>query len=568
MNPIHLISLSEGQPQVWSRGTEQYAVHLICDVSDYLRCWPGAEISVAFERPDGQKYAHAFLQQGDQVIIPLLAADTAVPGLCKTAVRLHLQDAQANTCVYCGYVTQGVDSLDEAPGDVQQGIIEQTQSIMAASLAAAARDALTAQTAADDAQSAAAQSALDAARVSAIAAGNEAYTKSESNRLFSPAICETAAGWLLALADNAPLAPQSLSLYGQTDTAFAAGLQVDIALCGKNLLPPVMTDQSQYGMSLTANADGSVTLNGTAKYTTVWKWTFSPALPAGQYTLSIHNDRLCTGSTIFMVNTVSGTPYTVYPSVSRSTRTFTCTEPINGVQFTLMPDSSADQVTVYPQLEAGAAATAYAPYTGKSIPVVLESGLPALPVSEGGVYTDENGQAFLADEIDLTAGEYVQHTARAVLDGSVSPTAVSNGAFYLPLPVTACDTAYEEAQTPYLCCDTLAPLPRKQVAEGAQGIALSTGNVLLNVEGADTAELLCAYLAAHPVTVVYRPRDSMAVRSALPGETLAACTALCLPDTARIFNSAGLWQQLHYVADTKTYIDNRLAALSAALLQL
>ena len=569
MNPIHLISLCEGQPQVWSRGTEQHAVHLLCDISPWLRAWPLAAVHVAFERPDGQKYDHAFTLEGQTVHIPLLLADTAVPGLCKCAVTLRTQDAQANTCVYCGYVTQGVDSLGEAPDDVQQGVIEQTRQILAQSVLESAQAAASAESSAGTAASSAAQSALDAARVQAIVSGNAAYTKAESDAAFSPAIAETAQGHSISLQDHAPLPPRALSLFGTADSAFAGPVQVDIALCGKNLLPPVMTDQSYYGMTLTANDDGSATLNGTASYTTVWKWAFSPAIPEGTYTLSCNNEKLTEGSVIFMVNTVSGTPFTVYPGVSGSTRTFTSTEPISGIQFTIMAGGTADHVTVRPQLEKGSTATAYAPYCASCASLMLAQAPGALPTAAGGSYTDKSS-GWLADEVDLTAGEYVQRLARAVFDGSTAPVRAGSGnAFYIALPAPACDTTYEEAQTPYLSCDALPVLPRKQVAESAEGIALSSGNVILRVNNVTTPEEMIAFLQASPVTVLYRPRESMALRTALPAESIASVLALRLPaGPAHIFNSASLFQSLTYTADTKAYIDNRIAALSAAMLQL
>lgn len=44
-------------------------------------------------------------------------------------------------------------------------------------------------------------------------------------------------------------------------------------------------------------------------------------------------------------------------------------------------------------------------------------GLPGIPVSSGGNYTDENGQQWICDEIDLKRGKYVQRVSKVVVDG-------------------------------------------------------------------------------------------------------------------------------------------------------
>lgn len=57
-------------------------------------------------------------------------------------------------------------------------------------------------------------------------------------------------------------------------------------------------------------------------------------------------------------------------------------------------------------------------------------GLPGIPVSSGGNYTDESGQQWMCDEIDLKRGKYVQRVGKVELDGTESWTklsAVDNG---------------------------------------------------------------------------------------------------------------------------------------------
>lgn len=67
----------------------------------------------------------------------------------------------------------------------------------------------------------------------------------------------------------------------------------------------------------------------------------------------------------------------------------------------------------------------YAPYepykTPQSLTVSTPNGLPGIPVSSGGNYTDENGQQWVCDEIDFDRGKYVQRVQKITVDGAATP---------------------------------------------------------------------------------------------------------------------------------------------------
>ena len=63
------------------------------------------------------------------------------------------------------------------------------------------------------------------------------------------------------------------------------------------------------------------------------------------------------------------------------------------------------------QLEYGNTPTRYEPYTCQSLTLSTLNGLPGVPVSKDGNYTDSNGQQWVCDEIDLERGKYVQWVA-------------------------------------------------------------------------------------------------------------------------------------------------------------
>lgn len=68
------------------------------------------------------------------------------------------------------------------------------------------------------------------------------------------------------------------------------------------------------------------------------------------------------------------------------------------------------------QLEIGAEATAYEPYKPvQKLIVPTPNGLPGIPVSSGGNYTDEKGQQWVCDEVDFKKGVYVQRIGKKTI---------------------------------------------------------------------------------------------------------------------------------------------------------
>lgn len=58
----------------------------------------------------------------------------------------------------------------------------------------------------------------------------------------------------------------------------------------------------------------------------------------------------------------------------------------------------------------------------KSQPLIVSTpnGLPGIPVSSGGNYTDENGQQWISDEIDFRRGKYVQRVVKRTFGANVN----------------------------------------------------------------------------------------------------------------------------------------------------
>lgn len=61
--------------------------------------------------------------------------------------------------------------------------------------------------------------------------------------------------------------------------------------------------------------------------------------------------------------------------------------------------------------------TAYSPYREQLLTLPTPNGLPGIPVTSGGNYTDENGQQWICDEVDLERGVRVQRVYKVDVDG-------------------------------------------------------------------------------------------------------------------------------------------------------
>ena len=125
MEPIRKIPLLEGRVETWSSGCEQYATYLVYNMAPILEKWPDAVPSVAFTRADDESYAHIYMIEDQQLLIPLMLADTEMPGRCKCMVTMTDVGGRTNSTIYHGNVLQGIDTLGEEPSDPQLGIIEQ-----------------------------------------------------------------------------------------------------------------------------------------------------------------------------------------------------------------------------------------------------------------------------------------------------------------------------------------------------------------------------------------------------------------------------------------------------------
>lgn len=102
------------------------------------------------------------------------------------------------------------------------------------------------------------------------------------------------------------------------------------------------------------------------------------------------------------------------------------------------------------QLELGTTATAYSPYREQLLTLPTPNGLPGIPVTSGGNYTDPQGQRWVCDEVDLERGVKVQRVDKVAFD-STKTLAEQNAILSTPIetPLTPDEIAAYKALTAY-----------------------------------------------------------------------------------------------------------------------
>ena len=106
--------------------------------------------------------------------------------------------------------------------------------------------------------------------------------------------------------------------------------------------------------------------------------------------------------------------------------------------------------------------TAYSPYREQLLTLPTPNGLPGIPVTSGGNYTDENGQKWICDEVDLERGMIVQRVDKTAFD-STKTLAEQNAILTTPIetPLTPAEIAAYKALAAY------APDTVVQASDGA-----------------------------------------------------------------------------------------------------
>ena len=221
--------------------------------------------------------------------------------------------------------------------------------------------------------------------------------------------------------------------------------------------------------------------------------------------------------------------------------------------------------------------------------IATPNGLPGIPVTSGGNYTDANGRQWICDEKDFARGVYVQRVNKYEVSGKeeIQPGSYKwqkAGMFSVYMPNIKTLGAAELSIIG--ACLSTHGIPNEWEWMSHNGLNnvgcrgsllyMSFENAAIGILDSDTEEekiektrLYLANLSSsgNPVSVMYILATP--IETPLSEEELAAYASLhTYRDSTTVSNDAGAYMELEYVVDTKKYIDSKLSsAIHAATVE-
>lgn len=279
-----------------------------------------------------------------------------------------------------------------------------------------------------------------------------------------------------------------------------------VGVYGKNLFDASkIPGKTAGGVTLTNHGDGSFTVSGNGTLTEAFSAVYTDrTLPK---LLSVGTLTLDAGATttpafhLYGMSADGERLFTLYHGWSQEI-THEIIDRIASVTFTIYANAGNTIVpgSIKPMLYQKGDGLFEKYKEAQTFTLSTPTALPGIPVTSGGNYTDANGQQWIADEIDLTRGVYVQR------------------------------------------CGVIESYAGESIPEQ-----------YISTTGQLTTDAKVLYVLATPIETPLSTEEIEVYKALLANKP-----------TTTVLNDAGAWMALEYAADPKTYIDNKIAALLAA----
>ena len=326
-------------------------------------------------------------------------------------------------------------------------------------------------------------------------------------------------------------APSPSPEYPQEIESIGMDGEIGVEVLGKNLIPfpyPILggagTQVEKNGVKYTVQTDGGIRCVGTptnVEYINLSRIKFSD--------VSLSFARPTDGKIVLSGEkmTYDSNNYALFIYI----RPDQVGKPINTV--------------IYPQIELGTVATSYEPYKPvQTLIIPTPDGLPGIPVTSGGNYTDADGQQWVCDEIDLARGERVQQTIKVVLDGSQKIIIQKHQGFNR-FAIGENDFPIPSGYAGFCSHFIVNPSPVTMNTIDGTICVYSNGNVYLRSDRFKSADELKSFLKENPVALEYCLAEP--IRTPLPPETIAAYKSLkTYSPTTTVINDAGAGMSVGY----------------------
>lgn len=250
------------------------------------------------------------------------------------------------------------------------------------------------------------------------------------------AIIDTMRGSVVQAADSAEAFMEGLKIFGKSEQdgtptpespkeikSIGGNGEVKVNINTGNLFP--LNKFKEYEVN---NSAKQITLNGdrilfvgkgtTAKEDIVFflnKEADKLSLPPGKYTLSFKSNKPYGGTngenTVEMYLIVEKKSGTVYQSTGNAGKRTVNIEDGDKMYFRFDINNNSMSAEFYDiMFNLGDTPLPYESHAEQSLAIQTPNGLPGIPVTSGGNYTDSTGQQWICDEIDLERGKCIKRT--------------------------------------------------------------------------------------------------------------------------------------------------------------
>lgn len=397
------------------------------------------------------------------------------------------------------------------------------------------------------------------------------------------AIVETVKGSVVQIADSAEAFMEGLRIFGKSEQdgtptpespkeikSIGGNGEVKVNINTGNLFP--LNKFKKYEVN---NSAKQITLNGdrisfTGKGTTgkedmvffLNKEADKLSLPPGKYTLSFKSNKPYGGTngenTVEMYLIVEKKSGTVYQSTGNAGKRTVDIEDGDKMYFRFDINNNSMSAEFYDiMFNLGDTPLPYEPYAEQSLAIQTPDGLPGIPVTSGGNYTDSTGRQWVCDEICEQNG--VIGVKRNVINYKIT----GNEYAQLDNPTTIGMRVEKIAKYPYTGFCNYAKM---EGATTTVSVGISGNWVQIKNFGFNTVAGFKEWVKNNDVYLMYTLKEP--TFEPLPEEIQQKFKSLhTYYPTTVVTNNANADMQLDYVADTKLYIDKKIKELVTANIQ-
>ena len=394
------------------------------------------------------------------------------------------------------------------------------------------------------------------------------------------AIVETAQGETMTLTDSSDKLFEGLRVFGKSTqdgtpspespvpiVNAGEGGSIKVEVTGRNLFDVNKIEETWNGSyGIKKNNNGALTMASSPNDSSI----------STNKTLKELCPQLKVGETYILDAINSGNAHKIYLTAIKKmweyrTSIVITDEALNSVVRFYISANTNDSGTIRNiQVNKGKTVLPYEPYRKpQSLAISTPNGLPGVPVDKDGNYTDQNGQQWVCDEVDLGRGKYVQRVAiEKNNDGwRLKPSSDTKGRFFHYDKFT---NIFSNASKKSLC--NIASFTSWGAPVNDKYAFALNGNAIYfsPPKGTEiTAEELNAKLNSLSFPVVVVGELATPIERDLTPEEIAAYSSLHTNHpTTVITNDAGAHMEASYVADTGTYIRNMEERLNAKLVNI